>query len=103
MSESTTILMRARCGAGRSPDQRHKMVKAILLDKPQPDKYPEVHFDVSGIATWVHFEDDEYEDWLGVFGRGDLVSRSFAMVFYTGGCALVSALGKGYVVDVNTR
>jgi hypothetical protein len=80
------------------------MVKATLLDQPQPNKFPEVHFDVSGLGTWVHFEDDEYEDWLGVFGRGDIVrERNFVVSFYTGGCALVSAWGRGYVVNVNTR
>jgi hypothetical protein len=55
-------------------------------------------------AHGCHFEDDEYEDWLGVFGRGDVVrERNVAVSFYTGGCALVSAWGRGYVVNVNTR
>src|SRR5574341_223275 len=84
--------------------QSDSMVKATLLEKPLPDKYPEVHFDVVGLGTWVHFEDDEYEDWVGVFGRAyDHFGRDFAVPFSRGGAALVSALGKGYVIDVNQR
>jgi hypothetical protein len=79
------------------------MVKATLLDSPMPDKYPEVHFDVAGLGLWVHFEDDEYEDWTGVFGPGDIAGDDFAIAFSNGSCALISSKGKGYVVDVNTR
>jgi hypothetical protein len=98
--------MKARYGAGSSPDlwSNPAMPKSVLLDAPQPDKYPEVHFDVSGVSTWVHFVDDAYEDWIGVFGRGDIVrNKSFAVSFNESGCALVSAWGRGYVVDVNAR
>jgi hypothetical protein len=43
----------------------------IIRERPTA-ALPEVAFDAYGNCLWVLFEDDEYRQWCGIFGAGDL-------------------------------
>jgi len=43
----------------------------IIRERPA-SAIPEVAFDAYGNCLWVLFEDDEYRQWCGIFGAGDL-------------------------------
>ena len=79
-------------------------MKAKLLSKrPVSGLYSEEWFDTIGDCDSVLFEDEDYQDWLGVFGRGRIVKFSTAILYTVGSTALVIAGGKGHVIDVNSR
>ena len=78
-------------------------MKAQLLKSPPiSGTYDERWYDAVGNCRWVLFEDENYEDWVGVFGQGDWTRFSTALVFSASMSALVVSCGKGYVVDVNS-
>lgn len=79
-------------------------MKTTLLDiRPLPGDYPEKHFNARGQCTSVLFEDQNYQDWLGIFGNGGVTQYSAATLFSTTSAALIMAKGEGYAVDVNTK
>jgi hypothetical protein len=78
------------------------MKATLLRRRPISGKYYERWYDARGNCASVLFEDNEYQDWLGVFGKGDLVRFSTSILFSIGSAAFVVAGGQGYVVDVNS-
>jgi hypothetical protein len=78
-------------------------MKVKLLDhRPHSGEYTERWYDAVGDCINVLFEDDEYNDWLGVFGSGGVGSLRRALIFPTTSTALIIAGGHGYVVNGNT-
>ena len=80
------------------------MTEAILLEShPISGAYPERWFDARGECTFILFEDNNYEKWLGVFGNSQITRYSTVIPFSGTACVLVIARGQGYVVDVNMK
>ena len=78
-------------------------MKAQLLEKPPiSGTYPERWYDAVGECSWVLFEDENYEDWVGVFGQGDMVRFSAALLFDTTAVAFIVSHGRCYIVDINS-
>ena len=74
----------------------------ILRTPPMSGTFTERRFDVSAHAnTWVRFEDDEGNEWVGVFGRSEHTAFDAVVPFAIDGgrTVLVVAGGQGYVVD----
>jgi len=78
------------------------MKATLLRSRPISGKYHERWYDARGNCASVLFEDNEYQEWVGVFGKGGLVGFSVSIPFSTGSAAVVVAGGQGYVVDVNS-
>lgn len=76
----------------------------LLYHPPISSTYCERHYDAVGICTWVLFEDEAGEEWVGVFGSAGLASSSAVASFGDdlGRTVLVIARGQGYVVDAVT-
>lgn len=78
-------------------------MKPILLNNiPKSESFEELRFNAEGDCTWVKFQDSEYIDWIGVFGKGwndggeDVIPINY-------GIAFILSNGQGYIVDVNNR
>jgi hypothetical protein len=74
----------------------------LLRVPPISGSVAERHFDVSGGAnTWVRFEHDEEDAWVGVFGSSGLAAFEAAVPFADdrGQTVLVISGGQGYVVN----
>jgi len=79
-------------------------MKAMLVQKrPISSTYPEQWYEAKDQCTFALFEDDKYEEWLGVFGNGGITKYSSVINFPNTSSVLVVAKGKGYVVDLQTR
>lgn len=68
-------------------------MKAMLLDRPtRSGDYEECRFEACGPCTWALFQPEDAEDWVGVFGRGEL-GRDGIAVSETGRtvCVLAAA------------
>lgn len=76
----------------------------ILSHPPISGTYRERHYDAVGPCTWVLFDDEEGEEWVGVFGSAGLASSSSAVPFGDdlGRTVLVVAQGQGYIIDTAT-
>jgi hypothetical protein len=77
----------------------------ILRTPPMSGTFVEHRFDVSAHTnTWVRFEDDEGNEWVGVFGRSGYSAFDAVVPFAIDGgrTVLVVAGGQGYVVDART-
>lgn len=48
------------------------MATAEIIRERPASATPEVAFDAYGNCLWVRFEDDDYRQWCGIFGAGDL-------------------------------
>ncbi|MEZ6109871.1 MAG: hypothetical protein R3C99_02445 [Pirellulaceae bacterium] len=48
------------------------MATAEIIRERPASAIPEVAFDAYGNCLWVLFEDDDYRQWCGIFGAGDL-------------------------------
>jgi hypothetical protein len=75
----------------------------LLRSPPISGMYTERHFDVSARSnTWVRFEGDEGEAWVGVFGRSELAAFDAVVPIADDGgrTVLVIAGSQGYIVDV---
>jgi hypothetical protein len=73
----------------------------IIRERPA-SAIPEVAFDAYGNCLWVLFEDDEYRQWCGIFGAGDLqyegkLQKLSSIDF------MVLVAGRLYRVDANCR
>jgi hypothetical protein len=79
------------------------MKAEILERRPLSGTYPECWYEAKDQYTYVLFEDDLYEKWLGVFGNGRIVEYHAVVNFPTTTSLMVVGGGKGYVVDGNTR
>ncbi len=78
-------------------------MKVQLLQKcPISGAYHERWYEARGDCTFVLFEDENYQEWIGIFGNGSMVEFSLAIPFSTGNAALVIAGGQGYIVDINS-
>jgi hypothetical protein len=77
----------------------------LLTTPPISGTLKERRFDASARANaWVRFDDEEGEEWVGVFGSSEL-SPLYAVVPFTddgGHTVLVIAGGQGYVVDARS-
>lgn len=77
---------------------------AVLQKPPVSGSIVEQYYDAHGACTFVRFEIDIDEKWVGVFGKGFLPTHSCAVPFSDGTCNIfVIAGGQGYIVDANTR
>jgi hypothetical protein len=76
----------------------------ILPHPPISGTYRERHYDAVGPCTWVLFDNEEGEEWVGVFGSEGLASSSSAVPFGddVGRTVLVVARGQGYIVNAVT-
>ena len=78
-------------------------MRANLLSRPTPSgDYEEVKFEASGNCNWVLFQPGDSEDWVGVFGRGEL-GRDAVAISQTGRTICVLAGGSAYLVDASER
>lgn len=59
----------------------------------------ERHYDAGGDCTWVRFELDACEEWMGVFGICGSNANSAAAKFADNKHAMVIACGYGYIVN----
>ncbi|KLN61001.1 hypothetical protein WH96_11295 [Kiloniella spongiae] len=77
------------------------MDATILKNKPMSGEYREHFFNSpKGETTTVLFEDNNYEEYCGIFSGGDIQESK---VVVNEGIAFVLAKGKGYIFDVNKR
>lgn len=76
----------------------------ILPHPPISGTYPERRYDAMGPCTWVLFNNEAGNEWVGVFGSTGLANFSAAIAFGDdlGRTVLVIARGQGYVVDAVT-
>lgn len=79
-------------------------MKAYLpKTRPLSGDYPEKWFGEStGDGVAVLFEDSQYDDWLGIFQKGEY-GCSFAGLLGEKPFAFVIANGQGYVVDIDAK
>ena len=79
-------------------------MKAYLpKTRPLSGDYPEKWFGEStGDGVAVLFEDSQYDDWLGIFQKGEY-GCLFAALLGETPYAFVIAHGQGYVVDVDNK
>lgn len=75
----------------------------ILHTVPVSGAYREYRFGHSGVCTWVRVTDDQGDQWVGVFGNGQVNSAPSAFPFVNERHAFVLAGGQGYVIDVDSR
>ena len=73
----------------------------ILRERPRA-AFPEVTFDAYGNCLWVLFEDDEYRQWCGIFGAGDLQYEGKVEVLRSDDFMVLVA-GRLYRVNSNRR
>jgi hypothetical protein len=73
----------------------------ILDHPPISGTITEVLFDAVGIGLWVHFDPDDDDAWVGVFGLGGPVATPVA-VLTTPPVACIGA-GDTYMVNYHTR
>jgi hypothetical protein len=81
------------------------MSARLLTSKPVSGSIRERHYDVSaGDNTWVQFDDDEGDQWAGVFGNGGVSPYCAVLPFddELNEAVLVIAGGQGYIVDTVT-
>lgn len=74
----------------------------VLRFRPISGTFPEIPFDAHGNTTWVKFTDDNFVEWVGVFGGGINSSSVVTCSSETPHAFVVSA-GQGYFVDINSR
>ena len=78
-------------------------MEATLADNiPVSGEYEEVCFECGNDNAWVKFQDSEYEEWYGVFGRG-LSAHSKVILVGENSLCFVNAGGQGYWVDINSK
>lgn len=66
--------------------------------------YPEHWYDAGSFCTRVLFEDEDYNEWVGVFGQSrDSTGLSKAIQFGQGSSAFILARGQGYIIDINSK
>ena len=75
----------------------------FLLSPPESGSIEEVRIDASRFCSFVRFSSNDGEQWLGVFGKGEMTSKSSVAMFSDGMTAFVASGGIGYVVDVGTQ
>src|SRR5262245_33807820 len=73
----------------------------IIRERPA-SAIPEVTFDAYGNCLWVLFEDDEFRQWCGIFGAGDLQYEGKVQKLVNDEY-LVLVSGRIYRVDANNR
>jgi hypothetical protein len=73
----------------------------IIRERPA-SPIPEVTFDAYGNCLWVLFEDNEYCQWCGIFGSGDL-SYEGKLQKLRGDDFMVLVAGRLYRVSANDR
>ena len=78
------------------------MLVEIYTQIPQSGSVTERRFDATGNCTWVRFAAADADEWTGVFGNGDIVRHSKAVLFGDNRTAFVIAAGQGYIVDAVT-
>ena len=72
----------------------------FLKSAPESGQYEEHCFDDSGATSWVLFETNQFEKWVGAFGLGEEgISKIVCIDEY----ALVIANGAGYIVNQNSK
>ncbi len=80
-------------------------MKVSLLDKiPSSGSIIERHYDKSEKTnTWVLFDDENGNRWVGVFGNSELAHYSDAVIFDNDdGLALIVATGQGYIINTHS-
>ena len=79
-----------------------RMATADIIRERPVSAIPEVAFDAYGNCLWVLFEDDEYCQWCGIFGAGDLHYEGKLQNLKNDEFMLLVA-GRLYRVAVNDR
>jgi hypothetical protein len=70
----------------------------ILIERPLSGSYEEHKFSATGSCLWILFTPENGEDWVGVFGRGDVVN-DVLVISGDSSFTLVVAGGNPIVVD----
>ncbi len=75
----------------------------VLRNPPISGSVSEHYYDAYGACTFVRFESEVDEAWVGVFGNGSVTTHSNAIPYSNGSNVFVIAGGQGYIVDANTK
>jgi hypothetical protein len=78
------------------------MATAEIIPERPASAIPEVAFDAYGNCLWVRFEDDDYRQWCGIFGAGDLHYEG-KLLDLRDDHVLVLVAGRLYRVAANDR
>lgn len=73
----------------------------IIRERPRAT-IPEVTFDAFGNCLWILFEDDDFREWCGIFGAGELHYEGKLQRLNNGDYSVLVA-GRLYRVNVNSR
>ncbi|MDF7802031.1 hypothetical protein P4C99_21320 [Pontiellaceae bacterium B1224] len=80
------------------------MTEAEILEKqPLSGEFEEHCFCTSGNTLWVKFLDDQYIEWVGIFGCSEWPTFSTIIKLPNKNQFFIVAGGQGYFVDPNTR
>ena len=72
----------------------------FLKTIPTSGEYEEICTNDTGATSWVMFETEGFEKWIGGFGHGE---QGISKIVSDGRHVLVVVNGAGYVVDQNTK
>ena len=76
----------------------------VLSSPPTSGSIQERWYDATGCCAWVHFEDREGREWVGVFGSSGLrPGKASVTLFDADRSAFVIAGGQGYIIDTESR